>query len=86
METIQLIKLDGRVLAVVAGNRAIIADELVGADRLRVQAKALYALEVRAGERPGPYSDDAAERYASALGAGRSSSSISWRTTRHRGT
>jgi hypothetical protein len=71
METIQLIELNGRVVAVVADDCAIIADELVGADCLRVQAKALYALEILAGERPGPYSDDAAERYASALATAR---------------
>jgi hypothetical protein len=67
METILVIELNGGAVAVVAQDRAIIADDLVGADRLRAQAKALYALEVLAGERPGPYSDDAAERYASAV-------------------
>jgi hypothetical protein len=29
-----------------------------------VRAKCLYALEVQVGERPGPYSDEAATRYA----------------------
>jgi hypothetical protein len=71
METILVIQLNGRVVAVVAQDRAIIADEFVGADRLRAQAKALYALEVLAGERPGPYSDDAAERYAGAVESAR---------------
>ena len=67
MQTIQIIELDGRAAAVVIADRAVIPDALVGDDRLRVQAKAMYALEIHGGERPGPYSDDAAERYADAV-------------------
>jgi hypothetical protein len=69
MAIVHIIELRGRAVAVVAADRLIIPDALTGADRLRVQAKALYALEIAAGERPGPYSDDRAERYADTVTA-----------------
>ena len=40
------------------------ADSLRGRTRRDVQAKALYALEVAASERPGPYTDAGAEHFA----------------------
>jgi len=64
MVTIQPIEHDGHVVALVAGGRALIGDELAGATLTLVRAKCLYALEVQADERPGPYSDLAATRYA----------------------
>ena len=64
MKTIQIIELDGRPAALVAGNKAIIAHHITGADRTRVQAKALYAIEIATGARTGPYTDQHAERYA----------------------
>jgi hypothetical protein len=64
MVTIQPIEHYGRVVAVVAGCRALIGDELAGGTLALVRAKCLFALEVQAGERPGPYSDKAATRCA----------------------
>jgi hypothetical protein len=64
MVTIQPIEHDGHVVALVAGGRALIGDELAGGALALVRAKCLYALEVQADERPGPYSDLAATRYA----------------------
>jgi hypothetical protein len=71
MVTIQIIELDGCAVALIVEDRLIIPERLVGADRRRVQAKALYALEIRAGQRPGPYTDEDAERYAKAVTARR---------------
>ena len=73
MKTIQVIELDGRLAAVVAGDQAIIADHVTGADRARVQAKALYALQIQSGERPGSYSDEGAEHHARTIAAQRDS-------------
>jgi hypothetical protein len=64
MTTIQIIEHDGRPAALVAGDEAIIATHLTASARARVQAKALYAIAIRAGTRPGPYTDAAAEDYA----------------------
>ena len=64
MVAIQPIEHDGRVVALVADGRALIGDELAGGTLVLVRAKCLYALEVQAAERPGPYSDQAATRYA----------------------
>ena len=64
MKTIQIIELDGRIAALIAGDEAIIRDDLADHDRRRAQAKALYALQIAAGELPGPYTDARAERYA----------------------
>ena len=64
MTSIQIIELHGRSVAVVAGDDAIIAAHVTGADRTRVQAKVLYAIQIAAGTRCGPYTDAGAERYA----------------------
>ena len=64
MVTIQPIEHGGRVVGLVVGGRALIADELAESALALVRAKCLYALEVQAGERAGPYSDEAATRYA----------------------
>jgi hypothetical protein len=64
MVTIQPIEHDGHVVALVAGGRALIGAELADRALALVRAKCLYALEVQAGERPGPYSHRAATRYA----------------------
>jgi hypothetical protein len=66
MKTIQVISLDGRPAALIAGDKAIISDRVTGRDRLHVQAKAHFALRILAGELPGPYTDEAAEDYARA--------------------
>src|SRR5205085_1325983 len=64
MVTIQPIEHDGHIVALVAGGRALLGDQLTGQALALVRAKCLYALEVHAGERAGPYSDQAATRYA----------------------
>jgi hypothetical protein len=64
MVTIQPIHHDGHVVALVAGDRALIGEELRGRALALVQAKCLYALEIQAGECPGPYTEAAATRYA----------------------
>jgi hypothetical protein len=63
MVTIQPIKHDGHVVALVAGGRALLGDQLAGLTLVLVRAKCLYALEVQAGERAGPYDEQAATRY-----------------------
>lgn len=69
MKTINIIHLHGRPAALVAGDQAIIPDRLDGADRARVQAKALYAIEIAEGKRRGPYTDTDAEAYARSVAA-----------------
>jgi hypothetical protein len=64
MKHIQVIELGGRPVALALGEEAIIADHVAGEDRSIVAGMTLYALEVQAGARPGPYVDVDAERYA----------------------
>jgi hypothetical protein len=64
MVTIEPIEHGGRVVALVTGGRALIADGLGAYAVAVVRAKCLYALDVQAGERPGRYTDAAATRYA----------------------
>jgi len=64
MPEIQIISLRGRSAAIVAGDSAIIAEHVPDELAAHVQAKALYALQIQAGELPGPYTDAAAEQYA----------------------
>src|SRR5205814_8792101 len=64
MVTIQPIEHNGRVVAVVAGGRALIGDELARGTLALLRAKCLFALEVQSGDRPGPYSDQTATRFA----------------------
>lgn len=73
MKTIQIIELRGRPAALVAGVDAIVPERLTGPDRARVKAKALYAIEIADGTRPGPYTDELAEQYAETVAALRSS-------------
>ena len=54
MTTIQLITHNNRPAALVAGDTAIVADHVADTDRARVQAMCLYAMEIAAGDRPGP--------------------------------
>lgn len=53
MKTIQIIDLDGRPAALGADGANRGAPALLA----HVQVKALYALQIRPGERPGPYTD-----------------------------
>lgn len=69
MKTIQIIDLDGQPAALAAGGAAIIAEHVSPPLLAHVQAKALYALQIQAGERPGPYTDTDAEHYARAAAA-----------------
>jgi hypothetical protein len=66
MRTIQPIIHQGQLSAVVVGGLAIIEDTLTDAAHRHVQAMCLYALEIAGHERPGPYSDAAADAYAQA--------------------
>jgi hypothetical protein len=54
MTAIQIIELDGRPAAIVAGEQAIIPAQLTGHAREHVAAKALYALQIASGEVCGP--------------------------------
>lgn len=63
MRQIQIIELDGRPVALALGDEAILADHITDDDRPIVAGMALYAIEVQAGTRPGPYSDADAERH-----------------------
>ena len=71
MKTIQIIELDGRIAALIAGDEAIIRDDLADDDCERAQAKALYALQIAAGELRRPYADAGAECYARIAAASR---------------
>jgi hypothetical protein len=64
MITIQRIHHDGEVVAFVVNGRAVITGGLADDAFDVVRAKCLYALEVQAGEQPGPYGDRAAMTYA----------------------
>lgn len=64
MKIIQIIDLDGQPAAIAAGGRAIITDRVPPNQLAHVQAKALYALQIQAGNRTGPYTDHDAEQYA----------------------
>ena len=64
MKTIQIIQLRGRPVALALGEDAILSEHVTGSERSIVAGMALYAIEVQTGQRPGPYSDADAERYA----------------------
>jgi hypothetical protein len=61
---LQKIIYNGRVVAIVLADQAIIPDGLAESDERTVKAMRLYALEVAAGLKPGPYSDERALEYA----------------------
>jgi len=82
MKTIQLITHNDRPAAIIAGDTAIVADHVADNDIARVQAMCLYAMEIAAGDRPGPYTDALAEQYADRAIAMRS---INARRGRRRG-
>jgi len=64
VRTLNLIEHDGRAAAVVVDGQALLDATLGPTARRHVQAKCLHALEIAAGDRPGPYNDAAATRYA----------------------
>ena len=84
MKTIQLITRNDRPVALVAGDTAIVADHVADHDRARVQAMCLYAMEIAAGDRPGPYADELAEQYADRAIALRSRNARRGRRRAHR--
>ena len=71
MSAFQEIEYHDEVVAVVLGDQAIIPTGLPAADRQTVKAMCLYALEVIAGTRAGPYTTERALEYAKRAGAGR---------------
>ena len=64
MSGFQPISYNGEVVALVVGGQAIVPKALPEPDRQTVKAMCLYALEVAAGARPGPYTDEHALDYA----------------------
>lgn len=64
MNEFQEIEYQDEVVAVVVGDQAIIPKALPAEDRPTITAMCLYALEVIAGSRPGPYSTERALQYA----------------------
>ena len=64
MPTIQPIHHGERLVAITVGDAAVLADDVDDDERRHVQAMALYAIKVAAGDLGGPYTDAAAERYA----------------------
>ncbi len=70
MRTLQPITHRGQIVAIAVAGHAIIDDTLDPDEHRHVQAMCLYALEIADGERPGPYTNAAAEQYA-CLAAGR---------------
>jgi hypothetical protein len=69
MDAFQEIRQHGTLVAAVVADRAIIADGVKDEQLRHVQAMCLYALEVLGGERPGPYTDTDADRYANSVSA-----------------
>jgi hypothetical protein len=64
MRNLQPITHNHRLAAVVIARQAIIDDTLGPKQHRHVQAMCLYAIEIADRERPGPYTDADAERYA----------------------
>ena len=54
----------GRLAAVVIAGQAVLTEELPEPEEGTVKAMCLYALEIAAGQQPGPYTDDDALEYA----------------------
>jgi hypothetical protein len=61
----------GALVAVVIADQAIIRDAVLASDLPTVKAKCLYAMEIAAGERRGPYTDAGAAAYFRAIAATR---------------
>ena len=61
----------GALVAIVTADQAIIPAAVPASDLPVVKAKCLYALEIAAGERPGPYTDAGAAAYVRAIAATR---------------
>jgi hypothetical protein len=64
MSEMQKIIYNGRLAAVVLADQAILTDTLPEPDERTVKAMCLYALEIAAGQQPGPYTAEKALEYA----------------------
>jgi hypothetical protein len=64
MPTIQVIQRGGRAVALATNKGAIISDHVTGTERRIAAGMALYAIEILAGQRPGPYTDADAEQHS----------------------
>ncbi len=71
MSQIQPITHNGRIVALVAAQRAFISDHVPERHRPTVKAMCLYAIEIAAGSLPGPYTDAGALAYARRVAAQR---------------
>ena len=71
MSRLHQITHNGELVAIVLADQAIIDDTLPASEQPHVQAMCLYALQIQAGELPGPYTDAKATAYAVAAGARR---------------
>jgi hypothetical protein len=63
-QQLQRVTHNGELVAVVIAGQAIIDDTIPAAEKPLIQAKCLYALEIQAGDLPGPYTDEKADLYA----------------------
>lgn len=66
MSRLQQITHNGELVAIVLADQAIIDGTLPASEQPHVQAMCLYALQIQAGELPGPYTDARATAYARA--------------------
>jgi hypothetical protein len=71
MSSLQQITHNSELVAIVLADHAIIDDTLPATERVYVQAKCLYALQIQAGELPGPYTERKANAYAHAATSSR---------------
>jgi hypothetical protein len=71
MRQIQPITHNGRIVALVAGQRAVISEHVPERHRPTVKAMCLYAIEIAAGHLPGLYTDTEALAYARSVAAQR---------------
>jgi len=69
MKRLQQITHNSELVAITLADQAIIDNTLPASEH--VQAMCLYALQIQAGELPGPYTDAKANAYAVAAGARR---------------
>ena len=67
MAALQFVYFEGQPVAVVGGNGVAVSDQVSAEDVATVHGMCVYALEVFAGERPGPYRDEDALKYARML-------------------
>jgi hypothetical protein len=64
MSELQKVIYNGRLVAIVLADQAIIPEGLAETEERTVKAMCLYALEIAAGLQAGPYTDERALQYA----------------------